>query len=207
MQVSVSFRHMETSPAIQQYASDKLHHIVSKYVVGQDIDSQITFSVERFRHIANFTLNINGLTVKSVEKTEDMYSSIDLALAKLERQIRRYKNKIRQHKPSRRKRPFTMEVVTLNDDSLDSSIQEEPAKMKPVEKDEPPKKRVDPILTLKTETYSATYMTTHEAIMQLNLNEAQFLVFTSKQTERINILYRRDDGNYSLIEAESPTEA
>ena len=188
MQVQVAFRHMETSPAIHKYATDKLHHVVGKYITGENIDSQITFSVEKFRHIANFTININGLTVKSVEKTEDMYSSIDLALDKVERQIRRFKDKIRNHKPSGRKKAFTLEVVAPLGD-------EEPAEE--IEAAESPA-----IQSLTRETLTADYMNTEQAIMQLELKGGPFLVFTNENTERINIVYRRDDGNFGLIEAE-----
>ena len=179
---------MDASPAIQQYASDKLRHVVAKYVHGEDIDSQITFSVEKFWHIVNFTININGLTVKSVEKTEDRYSSIDLALEKVERQMRRYKSKIRSHRPDNRQRNFRMQVVA------------------PAEAEPPPEaaveELVEPVQTLKAETYTAPFMKLDDAIMQLELRGAQFFVFTNEESERINIVHRRDDGNFGLIDAE-----
>ena len=186
MQVNVAFRHMEASPAIQRYASDKLHHVVSKYITGQHVDSQITFAVEKFRHIANFTININGLTVKAVEKTEDMYSSIDLALDKLERQMRKFKDKIRSHKPSGRKRAFTMEVITPTIEETEETVEESAI----------------PIQSLKRETRTAEYMSTEQAIMQLELRGGNFFVFTNEETELINIVYQREDENYGLIEAE-----
>jgi putative sigma-54 modulation protein len=180
---------MDASPAIQQYASDKLQHVVSKYVHGEDIDSQITFSVEKFWHIVNFTININGLTVKSIEKTEDMYSSVDLALEKVERQMRRYKSKIRSHRPDNRQRNFRMEVVAATE-SLPA------VETDSLEVVEPPAER------LKAETYTAPFMKVDDAIMQLELRGAQFFVFTNEESERINIVHRRDDGNFGLIEAE-----
>lgn len=190
MQVNVSFRHMDVSPAVQQYASDKLQHVVSKYVQGEDIDSQITFSVEKYLHIANFTININGLTVKSVEKTEDMYSSVDLALEKVERQVRRYKSKIRKHRPNAKQRNFTMQVVA----------QPEPEEV--VEAAEVEEVAETPMETVKAETYTAPFMKVDDAIMQLDLRSAQFFVFTNEASERINIVYKRDDGAFGLIDAE-----
>lgn len=188
MLVNVSFRHMDASPAIQQYASDKLQHVVSKYVHGEDIDSQITFSVEKFWHIVNFTININGLTVKSIEKTEDMYSSVDLALEKVERQMRRYKSKIRDHRPDNRQRNFRMQVVAPTESvpAIETDKVEVP----------------EPVQTFKAETYTAPFMKVDDAIMQLELRGAQFFVFTNEDSERINIVHRRDDGNFGLIETE-----
>lgn len=195
MQVNVSFRHMDASPAVQQYAADKLQHVVSKYVQGEDIDSQITFSVEKFWHIVNFTLNINGLTLKSSEKTEDMYSSIDLALEKVERQVRRYKSKIRSHRPDARQRSLNMQVVAAPAaEDADESI----PTAEPTEEVE----AAEGVKTLEAETLTAPFMTSENAIMALELSDAPFLVFTNDDTERINIIYRRDDGNFGLIDAE-----
>jgi putative sigma-54 modulation protein len=187
MQVNVAFRHMDASPAIQHYASEKLQHVVSKYVQGEDVDSQITFSVEKFWHIANFTININGLTLKCIEKSEDMYSSVDLALEKIDRQVRRYKSRIRKHRPDNRQRNFTMHVV--------APVEAE------AEADEPQREE-EPVQTLKREVFTAPFMNVDQAIMQLELRSSQFFVFTHEESERINIVYRRDDGNFGLIEAE-----
>ncbi len=187
MQVNVSFRHMDASPAVQQYASDKLQHVVAKYVQGEDIDSQITFSVEKFWHIANFTININGVTVKSVEKTEDMYSSVDLALEKVERQVRRYKSKIRRHRPDQRERNFTMQVVEP------APTEDDPVVEEAVEEAAP---------AIAAETYTAPFMKVDDAIMHLELRSSQFFVYTDESTERINIVYKRDDGKFGLIDAE-----
>ncbi|TVQ95569.1 MAG: ribosome-associated translation inhibitor RaiA [Deltaproteobacteria bacterium] len=188
MQISVSFRHMDPSPSLQRYAADKLNHVVSKYVTGEDIDSQVVFSVERFWHIANFTININGLTVKSVEKTEDMRSSVDKALDKVERQMRRYKDKIRDHKPSNgRQRQFSMGVFAV-----------------PAEAEEPEDDAAaEPAQLVKRETLTAEPMTTDRAIMQLELRDAAFFVFTNEETDALSIIYRRDDGTFGLIEPES----
>jgi len=181
---------MDVSPAVQEYAADKLEHVVAKYVQGEDVDSQITFAVEKFWHIANFTITINGVTVKSVEKSEDMYSSIDLALEKVERQVRRYKSKIRRHRPVQRQRSFTMHVVAPSEEPVEA-----PKVMEP-----PPAE--DPVQTLRAETYTAPFMTVEDAIMHLELRDSQFFVFTHETSERINIVYHRDDGNFGLIDAE-----
>lgn len=202
MQVNVSFRHMDVSPAVQQYASDKLQHVVSKYVQGEDIDSQITFSVEKFWHIVNLTLNINGLTLKSSEKTEDMYSSIDLALEKVERQVRRYKSKIRSHRPDARDRSLSMHVVAApTEPAQDADATDaEPAVEEATEHVEI--SAGSGVTTLQVENLTAPFMTSEKAIMALELRDSPFFVFTNEGTERINIIYRLDDGNFGLIDAE-----
>lgn len=192
MQVNIAFRHMDVSPSVQTYAADKLQHVVAKYVTGEDVESKVVFSVERYLHIANFTININGLTVKSIEKTEDMYSSIDLALEKVERQLRKYKAKIRSHRPDHRKRNFTMSVLPAvpGPDSEATASEDIDTWV-----DGPP----EPI---KTSTFTAPFMGVDQARVQLELRGGEFFVFTHESTERINIVYRRDDGNFGLIDPE-----
>lgn len=202
MQVSVAFRHMDTSNALQGYATRKLDAILSKYITGQNVQSQIVFSVKRFWHIANFTIKVNGLTIKAIEQTENMYASVDLALARLERQLRRYKERIRSHKPPAQERLFTMNVLA-------SALPEEEQEVAPnaaADVDVSPEETESPMSVIKQETYSAPYLSPEEALMQLHLRDAQFFVFTHKDTERINILHRRADGSYGLIDAD-PTLA
>lgn len=203
MQVSVAFRHMDTSNALQGYATRKLDAILSKYITGQNVQSQIVFSVKRFWHIANFTIKVNGLTIKAVEQTENMYASVDLALARLERQLRRYKERIRSHKPPAQERLFTMNVLAS---AMPEEEQEVGTNAAAVDTDDSPAEVESPMAVIKQETYSAPYLSPEEALMQLHLRDAQFFVFTHKETERINILHRRADGSYGLIDAD-PTLA
>lgn len=220
MQVSVAFRHMDASEAVQRYASDKLQNIVKKYVQGMDIDSQIVFSVERYQHIANFTINVNGLTVKSVEKSENMYSSIDLALDKVDRQMKRFKNKIRSHRPDARQRSFTLQVIAAaeadepNADAearadFDAAMAMNAPEVTPgeissdqdaVASDDQGSHAV--ITTLRREQFTAPYLSPDQAILQLELRNAPFFVFTNRESEHLCIVYKRDDGNFGLIEPE-----
>lgn len=232
MQVSVAFRHMDTSSALQDYATRKLEAILSKYITGQNVQSQIVFSVKRFWQIANFTVNVNGLTIKAAEETENMYASVDLALDRLERQLRRYKERIRAHKPSTQERLFTMNVLAplkprSEVEAAEAQVQAQAdaeaeeayntmravnasarstASANSVQDVESPADAETPISVIKQETYSAPYLMPEEALMQLHLRDAQFFVFTHEETERINILHRRADGSYGLIDADPTLE-
>lgn len=193
MQVSVAFRHMDTSDSINDYATSKLKHVADKYINGQDTDAQVVFSVEKFWHIANFTIVVNGLTVKATERTENMYSSIDLAMDRLERQLKRYKERIRSHKPSSRNRQFTMGVLAPDEDA-DNDLDDDDGVSEELFAPS------TPVTVVKHERYEAPYLSPQEAVMQLNLRSAPFFVFTHVETERINIIHRRDDGGYGLID-------
>ena len=100
MQLSTTFRHMDGSQAVREYAADKLEKI-RKYFNKDPISAHAVFSVERgFNHVADLNITLpNGIVINAKETTEDMYSSIDLAAARIERQVRKWKEKIRDHKP------------------------------------------------------------------------------------------------------------
>ena len=112
MNANVTFRHMDSSTALREYAVGKLEHVVDKYVNGR-VSASAVMSVEKFRHIATFTVQIKNLTVKGTSESEDMYSSIDLALDKIERQLRRHKDRLRDYKPGNadKGQPFRMSVI------------------------------------------------------------------------------------------------
>src|SRR6185436_17832106 len=99
MNLSVTFRHMEATDPIREYAKDKLEKI-RKYF-PDPITAHVVLSTERsYQHQVDVVITLhNGIVLKGREITEDMYSSIDLVMAKIERQVRRYKDRIRDHKP------------------------------------------------------------------------------------------------------------
>ena len=100
MQLSTTFRHMDASQAVRDYAEEKLDKI-RKYFQKDPIAAHAVFAVERgFHHVADINITLpNGIVINAKETTEDMYSSIDLATARIERQVRKWKDKIRDHKP------------------------------------------------------------------------------------------------------------
>lgn len=221
MNTQVSFRQMDTSPALRDYATGKLERIVDKYVSGQ-VDASVVMSVQKYWHIADFTLNIKNLTVKGQERSEDMYSSIDLALAKIEKQLRRHKDRIRSHKASSGEgRTFKMGVLSMHepeDDFAPEGIElltEPPSEAvdtatagmivdsgagEEVEVEASPADD-DGIQVLKLKELASKSMTLEEAVIQLDLlEEREFYVFTSDKTNTINVVYKRRDGKIGLIE-------
>ncbi len=202
MNTNVSFRQMESSPALREYATSKLDRIVEKYVPGH-IDADVVMSVEKFWHIANFTIQIKNLTVKGRERSEDMYSSIDLALAKIEKQLRRHKDRIRDHKPSSgSNKQFRMGVLSPID-SEEESVEEMSftQEMDVYSAADVPAADEAPKLSLRQEDFTAQNMTVEQAVVQLDLlSDREFYVFTNFVSGRINIVFTRADGNVGLIE-------
>ena len=110
MNINVTFRHMPSSDPLKEYASEKVRHIVEKYFRSGESEAHVVLSTEKFWHLADFTVSFKGMTAKVEERTEDMYSSIDLALDKLDTQLRRHKDKIRDHKNQRDQKAISLQT-------------------------------------------------------------------------------------------------
>src|ERR1041384_3148436 len=192
MQLSTTFRHMDASQAVREYAAEKLEKI-RKYFHREPISAHATFSVERgFHHVADLNITLpSGIVINAKETTEDMYSSIALAAARIERQVRKWKDKIRDHKPHGGPSTSVREMVITPEEV------EPPAKAGP---DAAPKAPTAPkapahgFNVIKDERFTARSMTVEDAVMQLNLLGDELLVFTDAGSGRTSVLYRRKDG-------------
>jgi putative sigma-54 modulation protein len=181
MQIAVTFRHMESSEPVRSYVEEKLPRM--KKYIDEPVEAQVVLSVEKkIRHKAEVTLGAKGITIKAAEQTEDMYAAIDGVLDKLERQLKRYKDKIKRHKPlTGRERQVAKTVFAAQ--SIDEGHPE-------------------PVI-IKSNTFQVKPMSVEEAVMQMDLLEKDFLVFTDSNSAEINVVYRRKDGNYGLIVPQS----
>ncbi len=177
MRINVTFRHMETSDPVRSYIEEKLPKL--KKYIEEPVEAQVVLSVEKkIRHKAEVTLIAKGITIKATDETADMYAAIDGVMDKLERQIKRYKDKIKMHKPlsgrERRVDKTVFAAQSIDDGHPEPSI-------------------------IKTDSFQVKPMSVEEAVMQMDLLDKEFLVFTDDSSAEINVVYRRKDGNYGLI--------
>jgi putative sigma-54 modulation protein len=169
---------MEPSDALKSYAEDKLAR-VAKYI-DEPIAAQVYLTVEKIRHSAEVTITAKGITIKASEETSDMYAAVDLVTDKIERQLKRYKERLKGHKPSETPgTPIRKSVVEA--EGIEVST--------------------EPVI-IRSKTFSIKPMSVEEAIMQMDLMHKEFFVYTDSSTESINVVYRRKDGNYGLIQPE-----
>jgi len=181
MQITTTFRHMEPSEALKSYAEEKLER-VKKYI-DEPIVVQVFLTVEKIRHSAEVTITAKGITIKAAEETNDMYASVDAVSDKIERQLRRFKERIKAHKPSSDTRERQVQKSIVEAQSFEEST-------------------TAPVV-IKTKSFSMKPMSVEEAVMQMELLHKDFLVYTEASTENINVVYRRKDGNYGLIAPEN----
>lgn len=120
MQYSVTFRHMEPSDTLKEYGRDKLLRL-EKYLDAV-IDAEVVMTVEKFRHKAEALITSDGLKIKAEEETEDMYSALDLVIDKLEKQIKRHREKQKSHKSAPAKRSAGAADIDAGDDDDDVPI-------------------------------------------------------------------------------------
>lgn len=204
MQLSTTFRHMEASQAVREYSEEKLEKI-RKYFHKEPIAAHAVFSVERgFNHVADINITLpSGLVINAKETTEDMYSSIDLAVARIERQVRKWKEKIRDHKPHDTEISLRERVISA--DTI------EPQNGSPLEQHQPPRSPAPPAAlpfnVVTEETLTVRTLKVQDAVMQLNLRGDQFLVFSDAESHGICVVYRRKDGNYGLIHTSRASSA
>lgn len=138
--------------------------------LGNISEATVTLSVEKYRHKAEVLLKLNGSFIQAVSTTEEMYSSIDDVVEKLARQVKKYKEK----------------NVTLRKSKNKSEAQPETEETIPA--------------IIKNKSYNIKPMSVEEAAMQMDLQDKVFFVFTNASSGDINVLYKRNDGNFGLIE-------
>lgn len=184
MQVSVTFRHMEPTHALKSFAQEKVLRINKLF--SKPTEAHVVLSLEKYMHKADITVSANGLLMRGEEKSEDMYQSIDRAIDKIERQLKRYQEKLKSHN-AREDGKFKVRLNVLE--------HEAPAPAEVVPENHPAPKVV------RTREFMAKPMQVDEAIMQMDLLHNDFLVFQNSATHEVNVLYRRKDGSFGLIEA------
>lgn len=177
MRIIISGKGMDVSDYLKQLVEKKAKKL-DRYFYD-DTDVFVTLSIEKSRHIAEVTVPFDGVILRTQESTGDMYASIDAALKKLERQIRKHRTKLekRLHENA-----FEVEAPLFGDD-VDNYDAEE-AKI------------------VRVKHFPVKPMSVEEAQMQIELVGHSFFVFINSSTNDVNVLYRRNDGNYGLIEPE-----
>nr|HEX4312572.1 ribosome-associated translation inhibitor RaiA [Kofleriaceae bacterium] len=198
MQFAVTFRHMEPTEALKSYARERMER-VRKYL-PDPISCHVVMSTERHNHRIDVTFQLhNGLAIAGHEITENMYSSIDLCIAKIERQVRKYKGKLE----GMRARPHGVVAMPWSHSIVNEAFSQSENGNGHADHDD--HGAAPTFNVIKTEKFHAQPMSVSDAIVQLNLLNEPFLVFRTESGGNVAVVYKRDDGSYGLIE--TPTGA
>jgi putative sigma-54 modulation protein len=171
MNIIVTGRHLAVTPALKTYAEKKIQRF-DRYLSSIS-EAVVTLSVEKYRHKVEVLLKVNGMLIQAEGITEDVYSSIDEVAEKLDRQIKKYKEKLISHRKSESR---------AGSAETEAEIPAETGKI------------------IKNKRFELKPMSPDEASMQMELLDKDFFVFTNDNSGDINVIYRRRDGNFGLIE-------
>lgn len=169
-------KNMEVTNALREVTDKKLSKL-DKYF-QKDIQGNVTFSTQKNRKIIEVTINLPGTIIRAEESSDDMYASIDKAIDVLERQIRKYKTRLQKRYQNGETIRFE-NVMPLSRDN---------------DEDRPK--------VVKRKRFGLKPMSSEEAILQMELLRHNFFVYMDAETEDVNVVYKRKDGDYGLIEPE-----
>lgn len=174
MNITINGKNIEVTNALREYAEKKVAKI-TKFFEKNPIGAQVTLSTERGKHIVDITVQVDGLLLRGEEKSNDMYASIDGAIDKIERQVQKFKTRI--NRKLREDNQVILEPSTIHKEEAEPQIK-------------------------RTKRFAIKPMSVEEAVMQMDLLGHDFFVFSNSDSDEVNVVYRRKDGNYGLIEPE-----
>ena len=174
MRVSVIAKNTTATPALKDMVEKKLSK-VDRYF-NPEVEAKATLSVQKNKQKVEITIPFNGIVLRAEEATDDMYKSIDLVVAKLERRIRKQKTKL-----SRRNNE-SLRFKTFDEVAVEDELIEENGKV------------------VKTKKFGIKPMSVEEAILQMGLVGHNFFVFQDADENKIAVVYKRKDGDYGLLE-------
>ena len=184
MDVTVKGRNVSVTEALERHAREKVERVARFFDDERSVSrAEVELIHERnpaipAPEVADATLFINGTVLKASEASGDMYASIDLMAHKLERQVKRYRGRQLDRWHGQRERHAAEEApqpVAIDDEEIEARI-------------------------VRTKQFQMKPMSAEEAALQMELLDHDFFVFTSADTGDVNVVYRRRDGNYGLIE-------
>jgi putative sigma-54 modulation protein len=176
MQYTVTFRHMEPSDNLKDFGREKMARL-EKYL-DSVIDVDLTFTVEKHRHRAEAVVTGDGLKIQAQEETDDMYSSLDLVLDKLEKQIKRHREKLKGHNkgPAQPKRSSGSNGQKAKETAEDNDF------------------LADRVKDLSLET-----MSLDDAAEKLSLSNTSFVIFLDPDSGEVRLLHKLAAGSTELI--------
>jgi ribosomal subunit interface protein len=188
MQLTITGKQIDIGAALRTYVETRLTNSVGKYF-DRPVNGGVTFSRDGHAYRADCTLHLaSGLYLQAQGRSTDIYASYDQAIEHLEKRLRRYKSRIRDHHNGSARAPFAAsparESVIAGDDG-----DAEPDTLNPV--------------VVSESTTQLRTLTVGEAVMQLDLGDTPALVFRNVAHGEINVVYRRPDGNIGWIETQA----
>jgi putative sigma-54 modulation protein len=182
--VTVTGRHVQISDSMKQHAIDRIHKL--EHIAGRIVDVQVTMDIQKLAHRADILLKYGHTLIRSHATTPDMYISIDEAVDKLEHQLKKYKNKLQDyHRKGNPVKEIPVSVYAMVEEDFEGKHEKEEYHR-----------------VVATEVQKLRILNQGEAIMKMEFSLDPVMVFRSEDTGKLQVIYRRPDGNYGIIEPE-----
>ncbi|MCP4230150.1 MAG: ribosome-associated translation inhibitor RaiA [bacterium] len=178
MNVQITGKHIDVTDAMKDYIKKKINKLTRH--LRDVIEVSVTLHVERYHHICEINIMADHLQIRGEGDTNDMYTSIDVAVDKIEKQLRRYRDKLQKRKirGAEAVRESKMTVYDHRSVALEDEAR----------------------VIVHSDKIPVKPMSVEEAVMQMDLLDQDFLVFKNAISDDINVIYHRRDGNIGLIE-------
>lgn len=176
MKITIRGKNIEVTEGLRDYVEKKLVKLTRYF--DHIHEAQVTVFTERGSYVAEVTVPLNSMILRGEEGSgENLYAAVDLVVEKLEKQIQKHRTRLYRRFRNQGLKDL---IAALGEEN---------------KKEEEPK-------VVRTKRFAIKPMTVEEAVLQMNLLGHDFFVFSNAETEQVNVLYRRKDGNYGLIEPE-----
>jgi putative sigma-54 modulation protein len=178
MQIQFNFKNFDPSEHLKKYAQNRFSKLERYIHNPEGAELQINLEVEKFRHMAEVVLVDKNTHISAREESEDMYSTIDMVLDKMEAQLRKSREKVKDKRRSAKSSMVRMDVISYRDSAGGQRER----------------------TIVESDHFTPKPMSVDEAAMQLQSLKYEFLVFHNSEVDRINVIYRQKGGDFGLID-------
>jgi len=196
--IQVTGRHVQVTEPMKAYAVDKLSKL--ERIGNRIIDIHVTMDIQKLTHKVDIVMKYGHTLITSHASSTDMYATIDIAVDKLQKQLRRYKTKLTDHHAKEYpvvEMPVTVYATELEQiDEVEANAEIEKAIEQSLEE------KFFPHKVVSTETQPLKILTDDEAVMKMELSGASCIVYREEASRKIKVIYRRQDGNYGIVQPE-----
>ncbi|BBH23921.1 ribosomal subunit interface protein [Paenibacillus baekrokdamisoli] len=182
MEYNIRGQHIQVTDAMRDYVEKKLNRLEKYFEAPITSETTVTMSVTKGKHAVEVTIPLSSAMLRAEEKSEDMYASIDLVVDKLDRQIRKHKTKIN----SKLRKESGIRTLFKDDTAPSVRVLDEEEDYELV----------------RTKRFLLKPMDVEEAILQMNMVGHSFFMFANSDTKEVNVVYKRSDGRYGLLESD-----
>ncbi|MBI5185143.1 MAG: ribosome-associated translation inhibitor RaiA [Nitrospinae bacterium] len=174
MELMLTGRKIELTDSLRSFVEDKFEKVEN--LLDDNVEARLVLSVEKQRHSAEITLTAAGFILHTKEITDDMYASIELLAGKLEKLVKKHKKRTIDKHTRREPR------LAPAEEPVEASVQDELPRI------------------VRIQHHNKRPMAEREAAEQLRVSDNTFIMFRNSQSDEINVLYKKFDGNFGLIE-------